>query len=53
MELSLKMSLESLKQWYEEHDAPQNNKEKEKEEEILKGPCGLWGWIPFVRKLRK
>lgn len=51
-DLSLEISLNSLKNWYQEHDAPQNNR-KEEDEKILKGPCGLWGWIPFVKNLKK
>ena len=52
MDLMLKINLESLKKYYEEHDAPQNNK-REEDEKVLKGPTGLWGWIPFFKKLKK
>ena len=52
-DLMLKVNLESLKKYYDEQYIPKSNQEKEKEEEVLKGPCGLWGWILFVRKLRK
>lgn len=48
----LKINLTSLKDWYREQYAPQNKKEKE-DEKILQGPTGLWGWIPFIKSLRK
>ena len=50
-DLILKINLESVKKYYEEHDAPQNNRQEE-EEKILQGATGLWGWIPFIKNLK-
>lgn len=47
-DLMLKLNLKSLNDWYKEQYAPETRHNDE--EEISKGPTGLWGWFNFLKK---